>query len=295
MKEEYFGGGDRPRQRVLSQELRIQSNDSNAMLKWVGGLFYSHANQFSHQYTENNIWGNSTTFFGFPIPPNSGPFGPGYSAYENFYGTPLLNGYGTYLADARNIEDQYAIFGQADLKLFDKLTLTAGVRVSRDTLDYTLSAAGAESNLNAPFGAPCPTALYCPFGSGVFAPAFPAGDIHNSKHAVTPKIGASYQITDSDMVYASATKGFRPGGAQVQLPSGCDANLIAFGYVDANGNARSPLTYKSDNVLDCRSAPRSSRSTATSPPAASAYLIKWNSIQRPILATVRLCPGRQRR
>ena len=53
-------------QRVFSQELRIQSNDSNAMLKWVGGLFYSHANQFSHQYTENNIWGNATTFFGIP-------------------------------------------------------------------------------------------------------------------------------------------------------------------------------------------------------------------------------------
>ncbi len=206
-------------QKVWSQEIRVQSNDTASMLQWVAGAFYSHANQFSHQYTEDNIWGTATTFYGTPLTPGGDPFGAGYSPYQNFFGTPLLNGAGTYLADARTIEEQYAAFAQADLKFIDKLDVTLGLRYSKNKLRYTLASDGAENNLNSPYGAPCPTGPTCTYGAGVFAPAFPSGDIANSESAVTPKAGVSYQITEENFVYASATKGFRPGGAQVTLPS----------------------------------------------------------------------------
>ena len=41
----------------------------------------------------------------------------------------------------------------------------------------------------------------------------PSSPTHNSEDGFSPKVSLSYQATDDAMVYASASKGFRPGGA----------------------------------------------------------------------------------
>ncbi len=47
----------------------------------------------------------------------------------------------------------------------------------------------------------------------------PSDPQENSQSGADPKVGLSYQATDAAMVYASASKGFRAGGAQANFPA----------------------------------------------------------------------------
>jgi outer membrane receptor protein involved in Fe transport len=265
-------------QKLFSQEVRLQSTDSGARLKWVAGAFYSRSKQFSYQFTENNIWASSSSFYGFPIPANGSPFGPGSTSFQNTFGAPFINGSGTYLADATVIDTQLAGFGQADFRLTERLTAIAGVRVARTSIKYSLVSDGAENNLNLPFGAECPTGPVCPFGSGVFAPMFPGGVVKNSETSVTPKVGLNFQATPDDLFYVTAAKGFRPGGAQIQLPASCNQDLIDFGYVEG-GVPQSPPTYESDTVWSYEAGAKNRLFGNRLSIASSAYLIRWKNIQ----------------
>jgi outer membrane receptor protein involved in Fe transport len=66
-----------------------------------------------------------------------------------------------------------------------------------------------------------------------------------SESPVTPKVGLQYMITDNDMVYVSAAKGFRAGGVNSQVSYGiCQIGLDRFGYLPGD----LPQEYKSDSV-----------------------------------------------
>ncbi|WP_395671764.1 TonB-dependent receptor domain-containing protein, partial [Phenylobacterium sp.] len=82
-----------------------------------------------------------------------------------------------------------------------------------------------------------------------------------------------------NLVYGSISKGFRPGGAQVPLPTACDADLIAFGYTDASGNAVTPTTYDSDSVWSYEAGSKNRLFGGAVSVAGSAYYIKWKNIQ----------------
>jgi iron complex outermembrane recepter protein len=93
------------------------------------------------------------------------------------------------------IQKDTSVFGELYYKFLDKFTLTAGARhywLSQET-DFT-----ADGFMN--------------FG------ATPSNPEHNSQSGTDPKVGISYQATDEAMVYASASKGFRAGGAQAYAP-----------------------------------------------------------------------------
>jgi len=274
-------------QQVFTQELRLQSSVPDSRVKWVTGAFYSRSTEKSFQYNENNMFanGSSFAFYGAPAVAGGDPFGPGYSAFENTFGVDPIDDSGTYSSRYRMVEEQLAGFGQADLTL-GKFTLTAGVRVSRDRQSFTLLTAGAENNLNPPFGAPCPTGGFCPFGSGPFAPAFANGTVHNKETSVTPKFGVSYQALDGLLAYASASKGFRPGGGQLPLPTFCGADEVSYGYVDASGNPRTPLTFKSDTVWNYEVGQKLRALNGKLSVDSSVYLIKWNQIQQNITMPV---------
>jgi iron complex outermembrane recepter protein len=88
-----------------------------------------------------------------------------------------------------------SLFGELYYKFLDQFTLTAGARrywLSQET-DFT-----ADGFMN--------------FG------ATPSDPQHNSQAGTDPKVGISYQATPDTMVYASASKGFRAGGAQAYAP-----------------------------------------------------------------------------
>jgi iron complex outermembrane receptor protein len=93
------------------------------------------------------------------------------------------------------VQKDKSVFGELYYKFLDQFTLTAGARrywLSQET-DFT-----ADGFMN--------------FG------ATPSDPQHNSQSGTDPKVGISYQATDATMVYASASKGFRAGGAQAYAP-----------------------------------------------------------------------------
>ena len=93
------------------------------------------------------------------------------------------------------IQKDKSLFGELYYKFFDQYTLTVGARKYwlSQTTDFT-----ADGFMN--------------FG------ATPSDPQHNSQTGTDPKVGISYQATDETMVYASASKGFRAGGAQAYAP-----------------------------------------------------------------------------
>jgi len=93
------------------------------------------------------------------------------------------------------LQKDKSLFGELYYKFLDKFTLTLGARqywLSQET-DFT-----ADGFMN--------------FGATASDPQ------HNSQSGTDPKVGISYQATDDTMVYASASKGFRAGGAQAYAP-----------------------------------------------------------------------------
>ena len=82
----------------LTQELRIQSPDESATLKWLGGLYYSNENE-------------------------------DYNDYSNTYDTESSYGYNVkYNWPGDRGEETMAAFGQLTIPLFSRLNLTAGLR-----------------------------------------------------------------------------------------------------------------------------------------------------------------------
>ncbi|HZC86499.1 MAG TPA: TonB-dependent receptor, partial [Steroidobacteraceae bacterium] len=98
-------------------------------------------------------------------------------------------------------EEDKSIFGELYYKFLDKWTLTLGGRQYwlSQTADYT-----ADGFLN---GGPTPSSPQS-----------------NSQSGFNPKVALQLQATEATMVYASASKGFRAGGAQANFP-GCSSNI----------------------------------------------------------------------
>jgi iron complex outermembrane receptor protein len=135
----------------------------------------------------------SQTHTKFYIPPTYAAGLPAATAGNTFVG-PWPNDE-IWTQTNPGIQKDKSIFGELYYKFFDKFTLTAGARkywLSQET-DFT-----ADGFMN--------------FG------ATPSDPQHNSQTGTDPKVGLSYQINEDDMVYASASKGFRAGGAQAYAP-----------------------------------------------------------------------------
>ena len=268
-------------QRNFVQEIRLQSNDTAAPLQWLVGAFYSHNVQEAQQPISENFTANLPviSFGGIPFGVTDGePFGPGSTAFLNTFGTPLLPGSVSYDEYRRVVETQIAGFAQADYRVFDTLKLTAGVRVARNRFKQHVDLLGPESNINAPYGTPC--FVYagpggtCTVGEGPLTPAYPSEDSEKRETSVTPKVGLTYEPDSRNLFYATAAKGFRPGGAGPIIPPFvCDADLNALGYATA------PTTYDSDSVWSYEVGSKNRFLGGRASVAASGYIIKWKNIQ----------------
>jgi outer membrane receptor protein involved in Fe transport len=97
-------------------------------------------------------------------------------------------------------DNQYAAFAQTDLHVSSQLTVTLGVRqeiAQTKELNFT--------------------------GAGLFNAGVP-GEAQTSEreNPFLPKATVSYQLTPSNMVYTSVSKGLRVGGGNSGLPSSCE-------------------------------------------------------------------------
>src|SRR5690606_20490930 len=97
-------------QDVFTQEVRLQTNDPDARLRWVAGLFYSNNKQFSIQWNRPNFVARLPTLLGATT--DGPPFGPGYSAFVNYYGDAQWEDGTTWHARLLTRTEQLAGFGQ---------------------------------------------------------------------------------------------------------------------------------------------------------------------------------------
>jgi iron complex outermembrane recepter protein len=187
----------------FSNELRI-ATPQNYPVRFVGGLYQMRQLQ--------NIFNNIAT------PGNERP------QYEVGYPNPP-DGYGgtEYLLDEQRVNRDSAIFGEATWDITSKLTLLGGLR--RFKYDNTLEGFyGFGPNA---FGTAPPPPLYPggPPGPGGISgqqTCFTTTSWHNapcedisertSGAGYTPKINLSYKLAEQVLVYATYSKGFRPGG-----------------------------------------------------------------------------------
>ncbi len=204
----------------LTQEVRFASAGDARPFSWVSGVYYSNLRQrqdYDYIFEQwDQLYGylyglNSVQAFGVP------PFNPL---------TGLNNSAGGKHQNMKDVE--IAAFGEGNYWVTDKLRLTAGIRVSRVTFDYS-------------------QVFFGPF-AGISTPTIANGGANSgsvSESPVTPKFSAQYFLTSDDMVYVTAAKGFRAGGINSYITRAvCGLALQQYGLNPED----LPLEYKSDSV-----------------------------------------------
>lgn len=227
-------------QKNWSQELRIQSNDNGGPLTWVVGGFYTKAKQYQFQDIRDS-------FLDQLINIRTG----GVDNVLSVYGSELLQPNDLFFyTDIYTTDEQLAGFAQADYELFDGFKITAGVRISRTSFDTTV------------------------VRDGPLAGGLTVTNGAQSETPITPKVGVSWQVDPGNLFYATAAKGYRPGGAQAQLSTiACAADLAALGMTET------PVTFNSDNLWSFEVGSKNRIGSFLSIDA-SAYIIKWKNIQQ---------------
>ncbi|QIB66801.1 TonB-dependent receptor [Kineobactrum salinum] len=97
--------------------------------------------------------------------------------------------------------ESLAVFGQVDYALTDQLSLTLGLRYTKD--EKTFIPDQVIERVNVP-------SFIFPFPAGT--PILPAVEATNKINEVTPMVNLSYQWSEQLMAYASYSEGFKSGG-----------------------------------------------------------------------------------
>lgn len=157
--------------------------------------------------------------------------------------------------EATNANDeQYAAYANIDIKPTDQLKLSVSARYTHNKFKFNDVTDG-------------PT----------------VGNIRDTvnssakENSFTPKFTATYQATPRNMLYATASKGFRPGGAQPLVsPEFCAGDLAALGLTG------SPRAYASDSLWNFEVGTKNRFFGDRVTLDASVYRIKWKNIQQSI-------------
>lgn len=221
----------------FTQELRVQSSGEKP-LQWVIGGLYSRNKQTASQRNIDN-------YIDQLVRDMTG----GVWNAETWFGAPLYEGKYFFASDYETITTQKAVFGQTDIEIVDNLKLTAGVRVTGISVSVDQ------------------------FYDGTLNGGRSVGNGVQKETIVTPKFGASYQM-DNTLLYVSAGKGFRPGGAQSPLPTAiCGTGLAEIGL------SESPLQYQSDRLWSYEAGVKSNLLGNKLQLSGSAYIIKRSNLQ----------------
>ena len=224
-------------QKQFTQEIRVQSSDAGSRLHWVLGAFYQRVDQKADEAVVAPGLGDVTgALFGATVP--------------EVFGSDILPGGLVYLGMDTSRDTQLAGFGQLDFELTNTLTATAGIRVAHSKFEYANQQDG-------------------PFNSG---PSGSSGG--GSENDNTPKFGLSYKPNADMMLYASAAKGFRPGGANTPVSTAlCGPDLEQLGLTTA------PATYRSDHVWSYETGSKGDALNHRMQWDASVFYVKWSDIE----------------
>jgi iron complex outermembrane receptor protein len=238
------------KQKVFTQELRIQSaNDSP--FSWLIGGFYQNARQTAVEDIVDSQFTNMIrTYFNQTVEEYSG---------QSLIPARLTNGDDILFQDDLAVDRQLAAFGELSYRLFDQLTFTAGARIAQVSTSLKSFATG-------------------PFNAGTVSVD---GKIEETPF--TPKFAISWQANNDLLIYGSAAKGFRNGGVNRLIPYDPTATSgrIFTCTDDQNRNGGPvPGNYKSDSLWSYELGSKLSLFNRRLTLDGSVYLIKWKNIQQ---------------
>jgi iron complex outermembrane receptor protein len=224
------------------EELRLASKPQGPDDKWawIGGVYYSK--------TRTSLLDNEHI--------------PGFnSTFESVYGGTPSDLLGAafpndlvYYALSEFVNTEKAVFGQATYTVLPGLKLTAGARYEEANEDLSFTT------------------------DGYFAGGTPPFSSSTKGHALTPKAVIAYDVSESTMVYASASEGFRDGGVNRPVPVPlCSADLAGLGLTQA------PTDYKSDKLWSYELGVKSRALQNSIVMTGALYDIRWNDIQTDII------------
>jgi iron complex outermembrane recepter protein len=229
-------------QQVWTGEVRLASHYTGWFNFVIGG-FYQHEKQYEGEFLPEQ----SQAAFDQFVEAYLGIPGSGLG------GGQLVNGVYSYISQLNTVDAQKALFGEATLQPVDHVKIILGGR-------YTHSSFVSDTHAFGPYaGAPETSA------SGA-----------ETENKFLPKAGIQYDFNDSNRVYFTASKGFRPGGAQNQLAARCAGDLATLGYDSA------PSSFGPDEVWSYEVGSKNRFFGNKLSVNASAYRIDWTAIQESI-------------
>ncbi len=226
------------RQDDVTLELRLESHP-DGLVTWTAGVFLQRSLQVNEGAIVDPQFGEL----------NLALFGPNWEQRYNGYG--LLPGDLSYWGRVSADDRQAALFGEARWSLTPHLRLITGLRIARTRLSFVNAQDG-------PYNAPGPSGA-----SGA-----------QRETPVTPKLGLSWE-DDGRLLYVSAAKGYRIGGANTALPLAfCAADLQQLGL------AGTPVAYRSDSTWNYEAGAKGHAFDRRLELAASVFQIDWRGIQQ---------------
>ena len=210
---------DIDRQNIVSQEIRLTST-SKGKLDWILGGFYVRKDNGFDQILQDKY--------------------SAFLAVANFFGVPATDPRQLLDQTGRNEETQYALFGEVNYALTQKLKATVGLRYFNIKQKDTLINNG-------------PNFLGLGLTDGVR---------EASESNVIPKFSLSYAPHAHLLLWATASQGFRAGGTNTTP-----------GILD------SEIAYKSDTLWNYELGTRFSAFKNRLSVTSTLYYIKWSDIQ----------------
>ena len=225
-------------QNVVTEDLRIQSDNSNRPLQWTLGFSFVDARQRSYN-------------------PEHSPYLPTLVS-----GTVLLPGDLSYIGDERSTDKQYALYGQATYQVTKQWSVTAGARIARTSIDYSIYQTG-------------------PFAGGT---SYATGE--QSQTVKDPKIGVNFQVNDDNLLYVSAAKGDRIGGVNAPFPLAG----TCLGLLKQLGLSGIPPTFQGDSLWSYEIGSKNRLFDGRLVLQVSAFHIDWTNVQQAVSLPPNQCP-----
>ena len=234
------------KQAAFTQELRLQDNNQSDRLSWIAGLFYQRS-LVRDQYAARDERLLDVINLG-QASAGEDPFA---SLTDSFFGTELYQGLYSVFQRNEHRDQQYAVYGQADYQIVDRLKLTAGLRYTIAKYQFT------------------------GFGAGpVLATEGQTDRADTTSKTLTPKFGISFQADRDNLFYATASKGVRGPGVSSPVGANCVADAAAIGF-----DPFATLQVKPDSIWSYEVGSKNRLFGGKVNVDASAYRIDWKDVQ----------------
>ena len=207
--------------KTYTQELQVLSNDDKpGPLQWIAGVYY-----FDDTAIDRSVTNVNRNYVTTAAPAGQQYYPFGFTSLPSGTGLNQRTGYDSFSAFQQKTRST-AVYGQLSYTLFEKLTLTGGLRYTRDEKSvlssrFNTAATGADSyfahDINDPVDYACggfipANAASVSASSAAVAQAYNFVCANNTYSYTNFRLAADYKLSRDHMVYTSYSNGTHAGG-----------------------------------------------------------------------------------